>query len=68
MCGLIGFFNNENAAELTAKGLQIIKERGKEVYGIATENELQIKEKPENLKLKNVTNPKHLYMYIQVST
>jgi len=49
MCGIIGIFNNENASGLVAKGISVIRERGKEAYGIATEYEVQIRKKPEEL-------------------
>jgi asparagine synthase (glutamine-hydrolysing) len=39
MCGIIGFFNNENSRDLVVKGLNILKHRGSDGYGIATDSQ-----------------------------
>jgi diphthine-ammonia ligase len=38
MCGIIGVFKRENSAELVYQGLEILKERGQDNFGIFTQN------------------------------
>jgi len=38
MCGIIGVFNQENQNEKILKGLEIIKDRGRDFYGISNGN------------------------------
>lgn len=42
MCGIIGIFNSGNAAEKAIQGLNSIKERGRESYGISNGAEIKI--------------------------
>jgi len=42
MCGIIGIFNSGNAAEKAIQGLNSIKERGRESYGISNGTEIKI--------------------------
>ncbi len=53
MCGIIGFFNNENAFLLVKEGLEIIGYRGKDGYGIADSEEINFATKPSQLKLRS---------------
>ncbi|MBU2589747.1 MAG: diphthine--ammonia ligase [Nanoarchaeota archaeon] len=39
MCGIIGSFNNEDARKIVAKGLNILKNRGVDGFGISSEND-----------------------------
>jgi len=56
MCGIIGLFNIENASELAVKGLEIIKNRGKDAYGISDYNSIIINKKLNNLKINKHQN------------
>ncbi|MCW3130082.1 MAG: diphthine--ammonia ligase [Methanophagales archaeon] len=38
MCSIIGVFNNEKAAELVIKGLEVLKSRGEACFWISSEN------------------------------
>ncbi|MBT4824235.1 diphthine--ammonia ligase [Candidatus Woesearchaeota archaeon] len=51
MCGIIGIFNAKNANNNIKKGLKIIKNRGKDYYGIANELDFDYKKKIDLLKL-----------------
>lgn len=42
MCGIIGVFNNDNASELVMDGMTILKNRGKDAFGICSENKTNI--------------------------
>ncbi len=37
MCGIIGVFNEDNAVESVLEGLEVVRERGRDGYGIAVE-------------------------------
>ncbi len=56
MCGIIGFFDYDDSAQKTVKGLQIMKNRGKDYYGISNGKETIYSKKLSQLKLegKNV--------------
>ena len=49
MCGIIGIFNAKNANIKT--GIKVIKNRGKDYYGIANELDFDYKKKIDLLKL-----------------
>jgi len=54
MCGIIGIFNAKNAN--IKQGLKIIKNRGKDYYGIANELDFDYKKKIDLLKLHPVNS------------
>lgn len=39
MCGILGCFNNEDARKIVAKGIKLLKNRGKDGFGISSEND-----------------------------
>jgi len=40
MCGIVGFFNNNDSVNSTVKALNILKNRGRDSYGIATDTDI----------------------------
>lgn len=42
MCGIIGFFNKENANKLAIKAIDILNNRGQDGYGVTDSNIIQI--------------------------
>ncbi len=42
MCGILGVFNSGNASEKAIEGMHMLKERGRESYGIANESQIRI--------------------------
>lgn len=54
MCGIIGFFNNKNAFKLAINGLGLIKNRGKDGFGIASDKKAVHKKKLDDVnKIKS---------------
>ena len=56
MCGITGFFNKENAAELTFRALHILADRGKDGTGAAGNGWVEYEHIPENLHLPHESN------------
>jgi diphthine-ammonia ligase len=64
MCGIIGFFNAPDAGKAVMKGLHLLKERGKDGFGIAHEETspegadilVHYSEKLEGLEIKETRN------------
>lgn len=52
MCGIIGLFNDPNAAQQLALGMQSIQNRGQDQYSIATEHSVKGARKLESLQEK----------------
>ncbi|MBN1376703.1 TIGR00289 family protein [Candidatus Woesearchaeota archaeon] len=53
MCGIIGIFNRKNADNLVVEGMKIIKNRGKDGFGICTEKEKYSSEKKIKSGIRN---------------
>jgi len=58
MCGITGFFNFDNAKELTQKSLIIIKNRGMDSCGISNLDNVNYYKDPENIKLDEIKETK----------
>jgi asparagine synthase (glutamine-hydrolysing) len=56
MCGITGFFNRENASELTLRALNILADRGKDGAGAAGNGWVEYENIPENLHLPHENN------------
>ena len=56
MCGIIGFFNQENAQDKVLKGLDVIKNRGLDGFGITDSKELKFEKKLKDLKFHKSDN------------
>ncbi|MFA6089020.1 MAG: diphthine--ammonia ligase [Candidatus Woesearchaeota archaeon] len=62
MCGIIGFYNYKNASKLVLNGLKIMKNRGLDGFGIATEKNLftsesiEVKHKEKTTKNNKLSN------------
>ncbi|MGB3907994.1 MAG: diphthine--ammonia ligase [Methanomethylovorans sp.] len=56
MCGITGFFNRENAVELTIRALGILSYRGKDGTGAAGSGWVEYTDVPEKLCLPYVNN------------
>lgn len=50
MCGIIGVFDNDHASELVLDGMSILKNRGKDAFGICSENKTNIEKDLNRLK------------------
>src|SRR3989338_5158781 len=64
MCGILGIFNDNKANEKETnaifkvkEALKIIKNRGKDMYGIANENDFDYQKKIDHLKLHSKETP-----------
>ncbi|MFH1440147.1 MAG: diphthine--ammonia ligase [Candidatus Woesearchaeota archaeon] len=55
MCGIIGIFNSENVSSKIKEGLKIIRNRGKDYYGIADSIDFHYSKKIDHLKLHSST-------------
>jgi diphthine-ammonia ligase len=56
MCGIMGIFNNEKSSELIMKGLDILKNRGKDGFGVYGGKGMQHTKKLEEIKLRQTRN------------
>ncbi|WP_292353369.1 asparagine synthetase B, partial [Methanomethylovorans sp. PtaU1.Bin093] len=56
MCGITGFFNRENAAELTLRALHILSDRGKDGTGVAGPGWVEYADAAERLHLPHENN------------
>ena len=56
MCGITGFFNRENAAELTLRALHILSDRGKDGTGAAGPGWVEYADAAERLHLPHENN------------
>ena len=56
MCGIIGAVNKENASEIIAKGLSIIKNRGRDGFGIYDFDKISIAKDISDIKAKKTRN------------
>lgn len=56
MCGITGFFNRENAAEITLRALHILADRGKDGTGAAGSGWMEYADAPEKLHLPHENN------------
>jgi len=66
MCGIIGVFNNEKAAELATLGLFAEQHRGQESCGMAVYDGKTIRLRKKMGLVKEVFNPKKLDFLINV--
>jgi len=51
MCGIIGVFKHPESVSLVQKGLSLLKARGRDGYGIATEEKITLAKTPEECTL-----------------
>jgi diphthine-ammonia ligase len=56
MCGIIGIFNKNNATKSVIEGLKILKNRGRDSYGIITEKQIEIENKISELNIITTKN------------
>lgn len=56
MCGITGFFNREDAAELMCKALHILENRGKDGVGAAGHYWVEYADGPEDLQIPRESN------------
>ena len=56
MCGIIGIFNNEKSSELAIKALAILKNRGKDGFGIYDGKEIRLSSRLADIKAKKSNN------------
>lgn len=52
MCGIIGIFNHEQAVTTAVKGLKLLKNRGRDGFGIATDDYLSHSKSISRLKMQ----------------